>query len=114
MRIEDRTEGEVLILEVKERRVDARSAPDLKEKISGFVSKGHEWIVLDISDVEFVDSSGLGAIVSGLKLLGHKGDLVISGAKDNVTALFKLTRMDKVFRLFPTTAEAQQALSSRV
>ena len=114
MRIEDRVEGEVLVLEVRDKRVDARNAPDLKEKIAGFVSKGHEWIVLDLKDVEFVDSSGLGAIVSGLKLLGHKGDLVISGARDNVVALFKLTRMDKVFRLFPSAAEARQALASRV
>jgi anti-sigma B factor antagonist len=114
MRIESRTEGDVMVLEVKDRRIDARSAPDLKQKIGTFVSGGAEWIVLDLSEVEFVDSSGLGAIVSALKLLGRRGDLVISGARESVQALFKLTRMDKVFRMFPTVQEAQQALAARV
>lgn len=114
MNLDDRTEGDVLVVTVKDRRIDARSAPELKEKIGGYVSRGSEWIVLDLTNVEFVDSSGLGAIVSGLKLLGRKGDLVISGARENVTALFKLTRMDKVFRMFETAGEAAQALESRV
>lgn len=114
MRIEERSEGDVVILRVMERRIDARSAPDLKETIGSFVHGGSEWIVLDLSEVEFIDSSGLGAVVSALKLLGRKGDLVISGAREPVLALFRITRMDKVFRLFPTTDEAQQALAARV
>lgn len=113
MRIDERVAGDVLVLSVKERRVDARSAPALKERIAAFVSGGSEWIVLDISDVEFIDSSGLGAIVSALKLLGRKGDIVIAGSREPVAALFKLTRMDKVFRMFPTADDAQQALSAR-
>lgn len=113
MRIDSRTEGDVMILQAKDKRIDARSAPDLKEKIGGFVSAGSEWLVLDLSEVEFVDSSGLGAIVSALKLLGRKGDLVIAGAREPVQALFKLTRMDKVFRMFPTADEARQALAAR-
>lgn len=113
MRIEERTEADVLVLSVKDARLDARTAPDLKGRLVGYVGQGFDWIVLDLSDVEFVDSSALGAIVSGLKALGRKGDLVIAGAREPVMALFKLTRMDKVFRLFPTTAEAQQALGAR-
>jgi anti-sigma B factor antagonist len=114
MRIDSRAEGDIMVLEVKDRRIDARSAPDLKQKIGTFVSDGAEWLILDLADVEFVDSSGLGAIVSALKLLGRRGDLVISGAREPVQALFKLTRMDKVFRMFGTVQEAQQALAARV
>lgn len=114
MHIEERSDGDVVVLYVRERRIDARAAPALKEKIGSFVTGGSEWIVLDLSEVEFIDSSGLGAIVSALKLLGRKGDLVISGAREPVLALFRITRMDKVFRLFPTTDEAQQALAARV
>jgi anti-sigma B factor antagonist len=114
MRIESRAEGEVTVLQVMDRRIDARSAPDLKQRIGSYISGGAEWLVLDLSEVEFVDSSGLGAIVSALKLLGRRGDLVISGARESVQALFKLTRMDKVFRMFGTVEEAQQALGARV
>lgn len=113
MRIEDRVVGDVLVLAVKDRRVDARGAPALKERIAEFVSAGSEWIVLDLSDVEFIDSSGLGAIVSALKLLGRRGDIVIAGSREPVAALFSLTRMDKVFRMFPTADEARQALAAR-
>jgi len=114
MRVEDRSEGGVLVLTIKERRLDARSAPELKAKVGALIAQGFDWIVLDLAEVEFVDSSGLGAIVSGLKQLDQKGDLVISGASEAVVSLFKLTRMDKVFRLFPATAEAVHALDARV
>lgn len=113
MRIDDRVDGDVLMLSVRERRLDARNAPALKETIAGFVSAGSEWIVLDLSDVEFIDSSGLGAIMTALKLLGRKGDIAIAGAREPVEALFRLTRMDQVFRMFPTAADARLALSAR-
>lgn len=114
MRIESRTEGDVTVLQVKDRRIDARSAPDLKQKIGSYIGEGAQWLVLDLGEVDFVDSSGLGAIVSALKMLGRSGDLVISRAQEPVKALFKLTRMDKVFRMFDGIEEAQQALAARV
>ena len=114
MRIDSRADGDVTVLQVKERRIDARSAPDLKQQVGSIISEGARWLVLDLSGVEFVDSSGLGAIVSALKMLGRSGDIVISGAQEPVKALFKLTRMDKVFRMFDGAAEAQQALAARV
>jgi anti-sigma B factor antagonist len=114
IQIDHSNDEHVLLLSVYDRRLDARSAPDLKASITSFVGNGWEWIILDLSVVEFVDSSALGAIVSGLKALGRSGDLVIAGAQPPVTALFALTRMDKVFRMFPTVPAAVAALKSRV
>lgn len=114
LQLEHTTDADILLLAVKDRRLDARSAPDLKASIASFVASGWQWIVLDLSAVDFVDSSALGAIVSGLKTLGRSGDLVIAGAQPPVNALFALTRMDKVFRMFPTPAAAVAALTSRV
>jgi anti-sigma B factor antagonist len=113
MKIDERAEHDVTVLAVRERRVDARSAPALRDTIAGCVGRGHEWIVLDLADVEFVDSSGLGVMVSGLKLLGRRGDLVLSGARPAVLGLLELTRMDRVFRVFPSAGEAVQALVAR-
>ena len=113
MKIDERTEGDVVVLEVKERRVDARNAAALKEAIGERVVRGHEWIVVDLTAVEFVDSSGLAAMISALKLLGRKGDLAVSGAGEHVGELFAQTRLDKVFRLFPTSADAVRALAGR-
>ena len=64
------------------------------------IESGHPLIALDLSEVDFIDSSGLGAIVSVLKQLDGRGDLVIVGAKPAVMNLFRLTRMDKVFRMY--------------
>lgn len=112
--IDHSSKDDILLLAVYDRRLDARTAPELKASITAFVGAGWEWIVLDLSAVDFVDSSALGAIVSGLKALGRSGDLVIAGAKPPVTALFALTRMDKVFRMFPSAAAAVTAVKSRV
>ncbi len=114
IQIEHTNQADVLQIAIHDRRLDARAAPDLKAALASFVGVGWQWIVLDISRVEFIDSSALGAIVSGLKLLGRSGDLVIAGAQPPVVALFGLTRMDKVFRLFPSVADATAALTSRV
>jgi len=96
-----------IIMSVLEKRLDAANAPDLRAKVSESISAGSQRIVLDISHVEFMDSSSLGAMVSILKMVGGSGDLVIAGAHGIVADLFKLTRMDKVFRM---TADANSAV----
>jgi anti-sigma B factor antagonist len=68
-------------------------------------------MVLDLGAVSFIDSSGLGALVSSLKSMGKNGDLVICGAQSAVASMFKLTRMDKVFRMYPSAQEAASALA---
>ncbi len=110
--IAQRTEGRVLVAKTSETRVDARLASEFKQRLLELVATGHPLIALDLSAVDFLDSSGLGAIVSARKQLNGKGDLVIVGAKPAVTNLFRLTRMDKVFRMYGGAAEAVAALSN--
>ena len=104
--------GDVLIVRVDEKRVDASRAPLFKDEMTRRIEAGHTRLVLDLSGVEFVDSSGLGAIVACLKRLGPRGDLAIAGAKGPVSRLFTLTRMDKVFRLHDTVEAAVAQMSS--
>jgi anti-sigma B factor antagonist len=102
----------VLVVKPLEKRMDAFIAIDFRGQMGAFISEGQELIVLDLSEVDFVDSSGLGAIVASLKMLGGKGDLVIAGASDKVMSLFKLTRMDRVFQIFTGKDEAVAKLLS--
>jgi anti-sigma B factor antagonist len=111
MNIDTKQVDEVLVVKPAEKRLDAKVAVSFKESMVNFINSGSNLIVLDLSDVEFVDSSGLGAIVSSLKVLGRKGDIVISGVGSSVLQMFSLTRMDKVFKMFPSQDEAVQALS---
>jgi anti-sigma B factor antagonist len=112
MELAERTEGKVLVAKTFDQRVDARLAGEFKQRLITMIDAGHPLIALDLSEVEFIDSSGLGAIVSALKQLNGRGDLVIVGARPAVVNLFRLTRMDKVFRMFRGADDAVAALSN--
>jgi len=104
--------NDVLVVHVTEKRVDASKAPLFKDEMTKCIDGGQNQLVLDLSGVDFVDSSGLGAIVSCLKRLGPRGNLAIAGAKGAVSRLFTLTRMDKVFALHDTVDAAVDQLSA--
>lgn len=111
MRFEQTTVGDVLVAKVLESRIVADVAPRFKHQLIDYVNSGNRSIALDMSAVSFIDSSGLGALVSSLKAIGNDGDLVLCGTGGTVNSMFKLTRMDKVFRMFDTPEEAVTALS---
>lgn len=111
MRFEQTMVGDVLVAKVLDSRIVADVAPRFKTQLIDYISEGNRSIVLDMRAVSFIDSSGLGALVSSLKVIGNEGDLVLSGAGGTVASMFKLTRMDKVFRMFGTTDEAVAALA---
>jgi anti-sigma B factor antagonist len=111
MQIEQKTVNEILVVTPLEKRIDASSATDFKGKLIDWILQGHKRILLDLSQVDFIDSSGLGAIVSCLKTIGTNGDLVICGIRDTVMSLFQLTRMNRVFQIFLSQDEAVQALT---
>ena len=111
MDFKERKEGNVLVVKPLEKRLDEHLTGDFKETMAGFINRGNEFIVLDLSEVEFIDSSGLGSIISVLKMLGRKGDFVLCGMRETVLSLFRLTRMDRAFKIFPGEKEAVVALS---
>ena len=106
MNITDELQGNILVLRVGETRLDAARAPALREELLRHIDAGHSQIVLDLSRTDFLDSSGLGALVSAVKRLGSKGTLAIAGAQGAVTRLFSLTRMDRIFALHPSVDAA--------
>lgn len=111
MDIEYSKMGNVVVTTVREARVDAASGGDLHHALCRCIDAGENKIVLDLSEVNFIDSTGLGALVASLKHMGKTGQLVLCGLGDAVITLFRLTRMDKIFRLFPDPAAAVSALA---
>ncbi|MEO8382985.1 MAG: STAS domain-containing protein [Acidobacteriota bacterium] len=110
--MEETFDDGVAILTVMDNRIDARMAPELRRVVMEAVDRGNDRVTLDLTHVDFVDSSGLGMIVTILKLVGRKGDLALCGAREGVLDLFRLTRLDRVFRLYPTSTEAVAALAA--
>jgi anti-sigma B factor antagonist len=109
MNIEEKKENGVLVVRVLNDRLDANVALEFKDKMVSYINGGEQSIVLNVAAVDFVDSSGLGAIVSSLKKMDKNGDIVISCAKQTVKRLFRLTRMNKVFRMYETEQDAMEA-----
>ncbi len=98
----------VTVINVNARRAIAENAKDLKTLVFDLVEKKNvKKITLDLSAVEFADSSFLGAIVSGLKkITAVKGDIKILGLQPPVRAMFELTRLYKVFEIFDNKDDA--------
>ena len=100
-------EGEKLIITVMG-DIDAYHSADFKkgirEKIGGFSGSK---IVLDLSNVSYIDSAGLGSLVAILKDIRNAGkSLTLASLKPNVKRIFEMTRLDKVFKIVDTPEEA--------
>lgn len=90
-----------------EGRLTATSVPVLRAAIAGLVEDGDTRVVIDLSATEFIDSSGLGVLIGGLKTARQAGgDLRIAGATDAVRKVLSLTNLDRVLRNHSSAAEA--------
>jgi anti-sigma B factor antagonist len=90
-------------------RLDAAAAPTFKQQITDAISQGNVRLALHIAHVSFMDSTGLGALVSSLKAARRaNGDISIIAPSPQVQKLFKLTAMDRVFQVFTSPEEALQ------
>lgn len=100
--------GGVLVVRSRERRLDAACAKAFVARLDALIDGGHDRIVLDVQDIDFVDSTGLGAIVAVLKRLGARGGLAICGVRERVHAILRIARID---RLLPIVAAREEALA---
>ena len=97
MKIETEITRGVLIITCVDSRLDAAVAQPFFKLIQNHIDKGHQHLVIDLSRVKFVDSTGLGALVRCLKELGSQGQLVLYGVGELVRSLLQMTRLDKIF-----------------
>ncbi|MEM6938875.1 MAG: STAS domain-containing protein [Pseudomonadota bacterium] len=109
MEMSVKTEEDICVISVGEDRIDAAVALDFKEDVRRHTEEAPAQVVLDLTKVTFIDSSGLGAIVASMKHLAPERKLVLAGLTPAVEKVFKLTRMDSVFDIFLTLEAALQA-----
>lgn len=106
MSLTSKVTEDVQIVTVNAERIDAAMAIQFKEDMRVETESGPARVVLDLSSVKFIDSSGLGAIVAAMKQLGKERRLDLAGLSPMVEKVFRLTRMDTVFNLYATLPEA--------
>jgi len=106
MRINVTKENGIVIVAV-EGEVDVDTSPRLRELFDEFLAEGEQSYVIDMAGVEFIDSSGLAAFVRLFKRVRiGEGDVRLCGLRPEVFKIFELTRLNRVFDIFETRAEA--------
>lgn len=88
-------------------RLDALSESSLKDAVKDLVGQGRANIVVDMEGVNFIDSSGLGALISSLMAArDSEGDLRVCSLTEQVSMVFKVMRLHKVFKIFDSREDA--------
>lgn len=101
--------GDLMAVRVPLPRIDAACAIQFKDRMREIGKDAPGRVVLDLEQVEFIDSSGLGAIVAVMKQLGSATTLELAALSPTVEKVFRLTRMDTVFAIHGTVAEAMES-----
>lgn len=110
MNIKTELSDGISVLFIKEDRLDANNSEDLKGELRRLFDSGAKDLVIDLKEIHFIDSSGLGALVSGYKNASIiHGSLKLSGLQTQVKSMFELTRLHRVFDIFTTVDDALQS-----
>ena len=92
-------------------RINAVTAPDLKAHLKRLAKGGHIQLIVDLTDVPFIDSSGLAALVSGFKAAREAGGTIkLAGLNEQTRTVFTLTMLDRVFEFYPDAGAALDKL----
>lgn len=94
-------------------RVTAANAKTFKDEIVALIDAGATQLVIDFSEVSFLDSSGLGALVGVLKRIGNRGELAVCGLNSDIEQMFRICRMDQVFTIYADVKTSIQTISER-
>ena len=87
--------------------IDVYSAPTLRDRLNALVADGHHDLIVDMQGVEFLDSTGLGVLVGGLKRVRtHSGSLQLVCSQERVLKVFRITGLTKVFAIHDTVEQA--------
>ena len=106
-------EPDRLTNQVAEKRLDAAIATAFKDKVRDLIDDGSAMVTLDLGGVEFMDSSGLGAVIAIFKAMPEGRSLELTGLTPNVQRVFQLTRMDKVLTIRPPVPANEPVQASR-
>src|ERR1700704_908671 len=113
MQIEERSVGDVVVLDLKGKITLGEGDELLKDKVNSLVNQGHKKIVLNLADVPYIDSAGLGEIVRTFTTVSRQGgSLKLLNLTKRISDLLAITKLLTVFETFDTEHEAVQSFSA--
>jgi anti-sigma B factor antagonist len=93
--------------------IDVYTAPKLRENLIELVSEGSYDVVVNLEEVDYLDSTGLGVLVGALKRVkAHDGSLSLVCTQDKILKIFKITGLTKVFEIHDSVDEATQPFTT--
>jgi anti-sigma B factor antagonist len=103
---EEDLDATTLVIRVKG-EIHATTAPEFSARLNDAIARGKTHMVLDLMDVEFIDSTGLSVLLNGLRRITRvHGQMVIACANPTVLRLFEITKLDSTFAILPSCSEA--------
>jgi anti-sigma B factor antagonist len=113
MQIDERTVGDVLILDIKGRITLGEGDELLKDKVNSLLNQGRKKIVLNLAEVPYIDSAGLGEIVRTYTTVSRQGgNLKLLSLTKRITDLLAITKLLTVFEVFESENDAVQSFSA--
>jgi len=110
MRFETKKNTVATILKINERKLDASISPELKGEFLVICKPQMKELVIDLSEVEFCDSTGLSALLIAERKMRENGGIVkLAGVQKKVLSLIKISHLDRTFQIFDTVAKAVKA-----
>src|SRR5580700_1854903 len=113
MQIEERAVGDVIVLDLKGKVTLGQGDELLKDKVNSLVNQGHRKIVLNLADVPYVDSAGLGEIVRTYTTVSRQGgSMKLLNLTKRITDLLAITKLLTVFETFEVESDAVRSFSA--
>src|SRR4051812_4001947 len=93
--------------------IDLFTAPELKQVLAESIEAGRKFIVVDLTDTTFLDSTALGVLIGAVKRLrSRQGALAIVNVDDNIAKTFEITGLDQIFTILPSREDAIEAVGA--
>ena len=113
MQITERAVGDVMVLDVKGKITLGEGDELLKDKVNSLVNQGHKKMVLNLAEVPYLDSAGLGEVVRAYTTVSRQGgSLKLLGLTKRITDLLSITKLLTVFETFDTENDAVRSFSA--
>jgi anti-sigma B factor antagonist len=113
MRISDHSEDFLAVVTVAG-ELDEATVPELRDRLSGLIDAGTAWLLLDLRELEYIDSSGVGLLIGTARRAGEVGgELALICARPNVLRVFDISGTRELLNLRPEEAEARRLLDER-
>jgi anti-sigma B factor antagonist len=113
MQITERAVGEVMVLDIKGKITLGEGDEQLKDKVNSLVNQGHRKMILNLAEVPYLDSAGLGEVVRAYTTVSRQGgSLKLLSLTKRITDLLSITKLLTVFETFDSEDEAVRSFSA--